>query len=269
MRKSARVEETKKIAKTTLGVATARDDGGNTFERHGVLSPPGRLHMRQLKTVLRAKENLIVEKHASEVKVQRKLFQTAGRALKRKHEAHISQLLEQISIERSQLRENIELRMEERAKRHEESTIQLRKTIEVDVEVMQEALRAEDKRLVDAEARSFARAQALISAQVFHEVRNALSSIVAMSEITSSLREDTSVSPSDLVSNVDDLLDQSQEVVTYALAMLNNIMDTSKINSGALQMKCKPFDLSDLMNRVTKMQLAKVNRLQCHRGADL
>jgi ABC-type tungstate transport system substrate-binding protein len=52
---------------------------------------------------------------------------------------------------------------------------------------MQEALRAEDRRLADAET-SFAKAQKLISAQVFHEVRNALSSVIAISEMTSSMK---------------------------------------------------------------------------------
>ena len=52
----------------------------------------------------------------------------------------------------------------------------------------------------------------MISEQVVHEVRNALSSVVAMSEMTSTLRENETIPPQFLVSSVDDMLDQIKEV---------------------------------------------------------
>ncbi len=103
--------------------------------------------------------------------------------------------------------------MKKMVTRQEASTEQLRKK---DVQVMQEALWAEDKRLADAETSSFVKAQALISAQVFHEVRNALSSVIAMSEMTSSLKTNPTITPIELVSSMDDMLDQIKEVVYYA-----------------------------------------------------
>lgn len=91
------------------------------------------------------------------------------------------------------------------------------------MEAMQRAW-TEHTCLEEEHKRSFAKAQEIISGQVFHEVRNALSSVVAMSEMTSSLQKDTSVSPATLVSSVSEMLDKNKEVVNYSLKMLKNIL---------------------------------------------
>jgi hypothetical protein len=177
------------------------------------LSPAGNIHVKQLTKQLRAKEKALIEQHKAYAKQERHDYRIAARALKRKHQTIVDGLLERNLIERQELREAITQRVEKMVKRQETSIEQLRKK---DVQVMQEALWAEDKRLADAETSSFVKAQALISAQVFHEVRNALSSVIAMSEMTSSLKTDLTISPIKLVSSMDDMLDQIKEVVYYA-----------------------------------------------------
>jgi hypothetical protein len=178
-----------------------------------VLSPAANMHVKQLTKELRAKEKALIEQHELEAKQERHHYRMAARDLRRKHQLSVDELLERSLIEKKELREAITQRLKKMVKHQEASTEQLRKK---DVQVMQEALWAEDKRLADAETSSFVKAQALISAQVFHEVRNALSSVIAMSEMTSSLKADLTISPIKLVSSMDDMLDQIKEVVYYA-----------------------------------------------------
>lgn len=140
--------------------------------------------------------------------------------------------------------------------KQEFSTQTLQEAIDGDVKAMQTAW-IEHKRLEEEQKTAFAKAQALVSAQVFHEVRNALSSVVAMSEMTSSLQKDPSVDAGTLVSSVSEMLDQNKEVVNYSLNMLNNILDVSKIKAGSFEIKESFFDLQDLVNRATTMQFVK------------
>jgi hypothetical protein len=178
-----------------------------------VLSPAANMRVKQLTKELRAKEKALIAQYDAEAKQERCDYRMAAQALRRKHQTIVDGLLERSLIERQELREAITQRLQKMAKRQEASTEQLRKK---DVQVTQEALWAEDKRLADAETSSFVKAQALISAQVFHEVRNALSSVIAMSEMTTSLKTDLTISPIKLVSSMDDMLDQIKEVVYYA-----------------------------------------------------
>lgn len=88
-------------------------------------------------------------------------------------------------------------------------------------------------------------------------VRNALSSVIAMSDITTTLKTDKSMSPTQLVGTVDTMLDQINDVVDYSLKMLNDILDVSKINSGAFVPRNDVFNLTDVVSRATRMQQAK------------
>eukprot|EP00977_Amphora_coffeiformis_P012378 scaffold3058_cov177-Amphora_coffeaeformis.AAC.15 len=84
-----------------------------------------------------------------------------------------------------------------------------------------------------------------------------LSSVIAMSEITTSLKNDPSVSPEMFASSVDDMLCQLSEVVSYATSVLNNILDLSKIKSSTMVLHKEEFDLHELVAKATTMQLAK------------
>lgn len=94
------------------------------------------------------------------------------------------------------------------------------------------------------EKASFDKAQALVSAQVYHEIRNALSSVIAMGEMTKALRQDPSTSSKGLISSVDDMMDQTSEVVRYSLTMLNNILDINKIKTGSFNINPTRFNLT-------------------------
>ena len=78
-----------------------------------------------------------------------------------------------------------------------------------------------------------------------------------MLEMTSTLQEDPAITPSRLVSSVNEMLNQNEEVVQYSLTMLNNILDINKMKTESFQIQNKAFDLTDLMQRATTMQLVK------------
>jgi signal transduction histidine kinase len=238
---------------------TADLTAGDKEELQKLLTPAGNMHVYHLTKEIHSGEKALIKQHSDEVKRERRHHREAAQTLRKKHQTNVDSLLERSFVERQNLRDATSQRMNALVGRQEASTEQMRKN---DVRLMQEALRAEDRRLADAETSSFAKAQKLISAQVFHEVRNALSSVIAISEMTLSMKKDTALSPVDLVSSVDDMLDQIKDVVHYALKMLNDILDVSKMNSGVFQAHSKPFDLQDLVTRATRMQLAKAGRVK-------
>ena len=122
---------------------------------------------------LRAEENALLRKHKAQRQKERRAFKIQNKAMKEKHRAIIDELLEKSLIERHKLRSGIKQRMDDISKRQAATTEEVRQSIENDMKTMREALNAEDRRLADTKATSFIDAQNLISAQVFHEVRNA------------------------------------------------------------------------------------------------
>jgi len=228
----------------------------NVDEEHDGLSFIGKMHVKQLVKEIRSKEKALSKKHEAEIKLERRKYRSVVRALKKKHQIALDEIVQKCVIERHKIRDAITQRMALLEERQEASTMSVQKIIEQDVKLMRDAW-AEHKRLEAAEKSSFAKAQALVSAQVFHEVRNALSSVISMSEMTSTLKKDSSISPTELLSSVNEMLDQIKEVVNYALDMLNNVLDLSKIKSGSYHVNKKLFDLQDLLNRATRMQLVK------------
>ena len=220
------------------------------------LSPVGHIFVKKLRREIRAAEKKMEKRHVAESKKERRQFRLEARKLKEKHKALVDGILARCVHERQKLREAISRRMALVEQKQTFSTQTLQEAIEADVKAMEEAW-VEHKRLEEEQKGSFAKAQALISAQVFHEVRNALSSVVAMSEMTSSLQKDPSVNSETLVSSVSEMLDQNKEVVNYSLNMLNNILDVSKIKAGSFETQKSFFDLQDLVSRATTMQLVK------------
>jgi len=81
-----------------------------------------------------------------------------------------------------------------------------------------------------------------------------------MREMTNTQRSDSSLSPSEVVVFLDDMMEQTQDVVDYSLKTLNNVLDMSKMRSGAFQAKKEPFDVQDVLVRTTRMQKAKIGR---------
>mmetsp|Transcript_11109 Transcript_11109/g.26194 ORF Transcript_11109/g.26194 Transcript_11109/m.26194 type:complete len:1165 (+) Transcript_11109:154-3648(+) len=220
------------------------------------LSPVGHIFVKELRRKFRAAEKKLEKRHIAERKEERRKHRAEARKLKEKHQAMIDDILAKCVEERQKLRDAIARRMAMVEEKQTFSTQTLQEAIEADVNAMQ-GVWVEHKRLEEEQQNSFAKAQALISAQVFHEVRNALSSVVAMSEMTSSLQKDPTVSSKTLVSSVSEMLDQNKEVVNYSLNMLNNILDVSKIKAGSFETQKSFFDLQDLVRRATTMQLVK------------
>ena len=242
-----------------------RDDAsaqsGLTFDSTGghqdeALVTIGNIHVKQLQKKLKLKESSLLKKHEDEERKERRKYRLEYQGIKRKNQMKLDMLLSQCLEERHRLRDDVTNRMNTLAQNQELSTKTVQESIDQDMKAMQDAL-VEYWRLELAEKSSFDKAQALISAQVFHEVRNALSSVVAMSEMTSTLKEDSSMLPSELFSYVNDMLLQNGVVVNYALNMLNNVMDISKMKSGEFETKKEAFDLQHLVQQATTMQLVK------------
>lgn len=242
------------------------DNSVNTGESSTALrsrvSLPGRMHLKQIALERRKGERRLFHQHESERKAERRKYIKGTQLLKRKHQLIVEGLVQKCLFERHNLREAIGARMQSLVAKQSETTKALRLTISSDVREMRDALRSEERRVEDAEKASFIKAQELISSQVFHEVRNALSSVIAMSEMTTSLKNNPSISPQDLVSSVDGMLEQVKEVVNYSLAMLNNVLDISKVKSGSLSVENQPVDLQELVSRATRMQLAKAGSVR-------
>ena len=220
------------------------------------LSPVGHMFVKKLRKELRATEKAIEKAHIAERKKERRQFRAEARKLKQQEQAKVDRILAKCVDERHKLRDAISHRMTMVEQNQNLSTQTLQEAIDNDVSAMQSAWH-EHKRLEEEQKTSFAKAQALISAQVFHEVRNALSSVVAMSEMTASLQKDPTVTSETLIDSVSEMLDQNKEVVNYSLNMLNNILDVSKIKAGSFETKKGFFDLQDLVGRATTMQLVK------------
>ena len=147
--------------------------GGSTHASTGQRSPVGNMQMSQLMRDINAREKILLKKHKTQVKKEKRTNKAANRALKVKHQGIINELLEKSLVERHILREGIKNRLNEIVKRQLIATEEVKENVGKDKQIMQQALFAEDKRLADTKEESFTDAQNLISAQVFHEVRNA------------------------------------------------------------------------------------------------
>lgn len=182
------------------------------------LSVVGKIHIIQLKKDHRLKEKTLIRKHKAEVKQARRKYRKKSRELKLHHQQIVDRLLQKCVDERHRLRDEIAQRMKQLKENQALSTETIQESIVSDVNAMQDAW-AEHKRLEDAEKTSFDKAQALISAQVFHEVRNALSSVIAMSEMTSNLQKDPGMTDDGLFHTVNEMMGQNEEVVSVIISL--------------------------------------------------
>mmetsp|Transcript_22983 Transcript_22983/g.54232 ORF Transcript_22983/g.54232 Transcript_22983/m.54232 type:complete len:1053 (+) Transcript_22983:227-3385(+) len=223
---------------------------------HEDVSIVGKMYIKQLKRDLMQKESALLDRQKAERKEERRRQRKAKSELVAKHNQIIETLLSDCVNERHRLRYAISERMHllARSQRSEELTLQ--ESIDEDIKAMQSTWE-EHKRLEEMEKASFDKAQALVSAQVYHEIRNALSSVIAMGEMTKALRQDPSTSSKGLISSVDDMMDQTSEVVRYSLTMLNNILDINKIKTGSFNINPTRFNLTELVQRATTMQVVK------------
>ena len=76
--------------------------------------------------------------------------------------------------------------------------------------------------------------------------------------MTTSLKNDPSVSPQSFAASVDDMLCQLSEVVNYATTVLNNILDIGNIKSSKMALRKEDNDLQDVVvEKATMMQLSE------------
>lgn len=151
-------------------------------------SPVGEMRMKKLMREVREQEKMILKRHKAQLRNERRAHKAQVSALKQKHQVIINELLEKSLKERHLLRVGIKQRMEDIIHRQMQTTKEVTDTVNKDLEIMQKALRAEDKRLADTKDESFVDAQNLISAQVFHEVRNAYVLLASLFLRSSGLR---------------------------------------------------------------------------------
>jgi hypothetical protein len=227
---------------TRDGAGSTSTTGNNGGSNHERFSPIGYMQIRRISRELKMKKMKLAAEHEVQSKKERLQFRKEIRGLRQKQQLSVNKLLTEVLLKRQSLRNQISKRLEGLAEQQELSSESLRKSIEGEWRQMQSTLRSEQRRIQEAEIKSYARAQGLVSAQVFHEVRNALSSVIAMSEITTSLR-DEQIPSEKLVTAVDNMMGEIKEVIGYSLGVLNNILDVNKIQSGASRVNIKQFDV--------------------------
>jgi len=169
----------------------------NTIDQRNRLSPAGKMNVKQVAKRLRAREMAMLERHEEERRLERRQQRKLIKALVKRHQITIEKMLEDYFLKQQNLREDISNQIDAFAKRQHEEAEQLRLE---DIKHMREAIAAEDQRVAEAEG-IFARAHELISTQVFHEVRNALSSVSAYSSCTIGKYVHMNLTFTDMISN--------------------------------------------------------------------
>ena len=133
-----------------------------------------------------------------------------------------------------------------------------------DTSVFHEKEQQEKERLQVAfeEADSASRAKTEFLNRMSHDIRTPINGIMGMLEIIRRNRQDEP--------RVEDCLNKIQFSTQHLLALVNDVLDMSRIESGKMEMKQEPFDLEELMNEVSSLVEAQVieNGLQHfkHRG---
>ena len=102
-----------------------------------------------------------------------------------------------------------------------------------------------DRKAIEAAAREASQAKGAFLARMSHEIRTPLNAIIGMTRIaraSSENREKTLYS-----------LDQITTASTHLLAILNDVLDMSKIESGKFEVAHLPFQLSSVMDEVSSI----------------
>ncbi len=129
----------------------------------------------------------------------------------------------------------------------------------VSVQDMMETLgKVEIRARKDAEAATHAKSQFL--AQMSHDIRTPMNAILGMAELLSETR---------LTQEQRSFVNVFKNAGESLLALINDILDLSRVEAGRIQLESVPFDLTDIMESTCEVMALKVHEknveLVCHK----
>jgi signal transduction histidine kinase len=147
-------------------------------------------------------------------------------------------------------------------KKHADEMSALNETLERRV-----AERSESLRIAKEQAEEASRAKSAFLANMSHELRTPLNAIIGYSEMLQESELELGHTQA-----LEDLL-KIQMAAKHLLALINDLLDISKIEAGKVQVHAEPFDLADLLDEVvnTIQPLARknANTLSARCGASI
>ncbi len=113
---------------------------------------------------------------------------------------------------------------------------------------------AENQRLQEAfeEADSASRAKTAFMNRMSHDIRTPINGILGMLDILRSNRDDAR--------KVDSCLDKIGLSAHHLLALVNDVLDMSKLEAGQMVMEQEPFDIEVLMHNVSSLVEAQIEK---------
>ena len=113
---------------------------------------------------------------------------------------------------------------------------------------------AENQRLQEAfeEADSASRAKTAFMNRMSHDIRTPINGILGMLDILRSNRDDAR--------KVDSCLDKIDLSAHHLLALVNDVLDMSKLEAGQMVMEQEPFDIEVLMHGVSSLVEAQIEK---------
>lgn len=160
----------------------------------------------------------------------------------RRHHAELEQKVQERTAELLAMRHQLEERVNERTAELNEINLQLTEEIEIRKKTELAFKKAKEV----AEQANLAKSQFL--ANMSHELRTPLNAIIGYSEILFEEAKDQEQQNDSDYTN--DLLKIIQ-AARHLLAMINDVLDLSKIEAGKMQIHTETFDLAEIISEIT------------------
>ena len=157
----------------------------------------------------------------------------------RRHHAELEQKVQERTAELLAMRNKLEERVNERTAELNEINLQLKEEIEIRKKTELAFKKAKEV----AEQANLAKSQFL--ANMSHELRTPLNAIIGYSEILFEEAKDQENSD-----YTNDLL-KIMQAARHLLAMINDVLDLSKIEAGKMQIHTETFDLAEIISEIT------------------
>ena len=157
----------------------------------------------------------------------------------RRHHAELEQKVQERTAELLAMRNKLEERVNERTAELNEINLQLKEEIEIRKKTELAFKKAKEV----AEQANLAKSQFL--ANMSHELRTPLNAIIGYSEILFEEAKDQENSD-----YTNDLL-KIMQAARHLLAMINDVLDLSKIEAGKMQIHTETFDLAEIVSEIT------------------